>query len=99
MTATQAETRPVVHTPDTLAALWCVSGSTIRNLIKRGELRAVRIGSQYRITSDAVEDYLCSNSQSGGSRGDTSSLGRARTESGRDSGYLLKHAQTQNGKP
>lgn len=97
MTA-QAETAPRVYTPDTLAAEWCVSGSTVRNMIKRGQLRAVRFGSQYRILREDVEDYLCTNSLSGGSKVDTSFPGKERTETANASGYLLKHAPTPSGK-
>ena len=41
----------------TLAARWEVSTRTVRRLIERGELRAIRIGGQLRISPDAVERF------------------------------------------
>ena len=98
MTA-QAETAPRVYTPDTLAAEWQVSGSTVRNMIKRGQLRAVRFGSQYRILRKDVEDYLCTNSLSAGSTAGSSSHGTMQTASENGSGYALRHAPMRSVKP
>jgi excisionase family DNA binding protein len=35
-----------------------VSPKTVRKLIKSGRLEAVKVGSRYRISSTAVEDFL-----------------------------------------
>lgn len=47
-------TRPL--TPEQLAERWDVSANTVRNMIKRGELRAFRVGRLYRVPSEAVEE-------------------------------------------
>lgn len=52
------------YTPDTLAARWQCSAETVRQLIKRGELRAFRVGVMYRVPVDAVEEYECRTSPS-----------------------------------
>jgi len=44
-------------TIDALAARWAVSARTVRRLIERGELRAIRIGGQLRISPEAVERF------------------------------------------
>jgi excisionase family DNA binding protein len=55
----------------TVAALadhWQVTTTTIYNLIDRGELRAWRLGGKlWRINADAVGEYECQNTASGGS--------------------------------
>lgn len=96
---TAAETEPRVYTPDTLAAEWQVSGSTVRNMIKRGQLRAVRFGSQYRILRKDVEEYLCTNSLSAGSMAGSSSPGQAQMANENGSGYALRHAPMRSVKP
>lgn len=44
-------------TIEDLAERWRCSAQTVRDLIKRGELRAFRLGSVFRITEQAVLDY------------------------------------------
>uniref|UniRef100_UPI0038501F10 helix-turn-helix domain-containing protein n=1 Tax=Stappia indica TaxID=538381 RepID=UPI0038501F10 len=93
-------TQARVYTPDMLADEWHVCANTIRNLIKRGELRAVRFGRHYRIPAGAVEEFLqcqSTSSQSAGSKVDTSSRGETVT---RDDGsvFVLKHARTPTAK-
>ena len=44
-------------TPLTLADHWGVSSATVRNLINAKSLRAFRVGRQYRIRREAVEEY------------------------------------------
>ncbi len=48
-------TRPM--TPEMLAERWMVSAETVRQLVKRGELRGFRVGRMIRIPADAVEEY------------------------------------------
>ena len=46
------------HTPETLAAVWGCSPNHIRNLVRRGELRAFRLGPRLiRIPAAAVEEF------------------------------------------
>jgi excisionase family DNA binding protein len=44
-------------TIDALATRWAVSTRTVRRLIERGELHAIRIGSQLRISPETVERF------------------------------------------
>lgn len=44
-----------------LAARWQCGQSTVRNLIKRGELATFRIGTLIRIKADEVERFECQN--------------------------------------
>ncbi|TYL50404.1 helix-turn-helix domain-containing protein [Agromyces mariniharenae] len=43
-------------TPDEVAAIYRVTGATIRRLIRTGEMRAVRVGSQWRIPRSALSE-------------------------------------------
>jgi excisionase family DNA binding protein len=45
------------YTPETLGAVWGVSAATVRNLIHRGDLRGFRVGRQFRIRPQAVEEF------------------------------------------
>ena len=38
-----------VYTPDETASLLKISNSTFRRLVKKGMLRAVKVGGQYRV--------------------------------------------------
>lgn len=69
------------YTPDTLAERWGCSANTVRNMIKRGELRAFRSGRRLiRIPADVVEEIeRCQTTGSDGSMAGTSSPG-GRTE-------------------
>jgi excisionase family DNA binding protein len=42
------------YTPETLAKAWEVSPSTVRTLVREGQLRAFRVGRQIRIRPDDV---------------------------------------------
>jgi excisionase family DNA binding protein len=44
-------------TPERLAERWQCSANLVRGLIRRGELRAYRVGRTLRIPADAVEEY------------------------------------------
>ena len=46
-----------MRTLEQVAKLWAVSVGTIRRMIARGELRAVRIAGQFRIRGYDVECY------------------------------------------
>ena len=48
------------YTCQTLAEEWSVSAATIRNLVRRGELKAFRVGRQIRIKFDEAEAYKLS---------------------------------------
>lgn len=45
----------------TLADAWCCSESSIRNLIRKGELRCFRPGNLIRIAPEEVERFECQN--------------------------------------
>lgn len=45
------------YSPQTLAEHWGVSSATVRNLIRRGDLKAFRIGRQLRVRPEWVETY------------------------------------------
>ena len=44
-------------TIDALATHWAVSARTVRRLIERGELRAIRVGGQLRISPETIERF------------------------------------------
>jgi excisionase family DNA binding protein len=48
---------PLFFTIRELAARWRVDPRTVRRKIKLGELRAVRIGRQLRVSPDEAERY------------------------------------------
>ncbi len=55
--------RPV--TPDMLAERWDCSAETVRQMVKRGELRGFRVGRMIRIPWAAIEEFeSCPTSQS-----------------------------------
>ena len=59
-------------TPDQLADRWQCSAETIRQMVRRGELRAFRTGRMIRIPRDAVMEHEeCQSSQSDDSKGDS----------------------------
>lgn len=45
------------YIPETLGKLWSVSAATVRNRVRRGDLKAFRIGRQLRIRPEHVEEY------------------------------------------
>ena len=88
-----ASDRARPFTPETLAERWMVSDETVRQLIKRGELRAFRVGRMFRIPADAVEEYeTCQNTASDASTGDLSSHGTRMDDAG---GIVLRHARSR----
>lgn len=72
------EGRP--YSVETLAQRWGCGESTVRNLIKRGELATFRIGILIRISADEVGRYECHNTQCSDSAADTPSSIEMSTE-------------------
>ncbi|GAB5434749.1 MAG: hypothetical protein EpisKO_41190 [Epibacterium sp.] len=81
---------PRPFTPDQLGERWGCSGETIRQMVKRGELRGFRIGRMIRIPQKEVEEFECQTSKSEGCAADCASTGRVQTES--ECVVSLKHA-------
>jgi excisionase family DNA binding protein len=50
--------RPKVYTVVEVARLFAISPRIVRNLIRKGELPALRIGRSYRIPRKAAHAYL-----------------------------------------
>ncbi|MDD1723607.1 MAG: helix-turn-helix domain-containing protein [Methanospirillum sp.] len=48
-------------TTDTAGAYLAVSVRTIRDMIRRGDLPAIRIGNEYRIDENDIEKYIARN--------------------------------------
>jgi putative molybdopterin biosynthesis protein len=46
------------YTVEEVASILKISEQTVRNLIKRGELKAIRVGGQFRITQEELNRYL-----------------------------------------
>lgn len=90
-----ASARP--FTPEMLADRWFCSAETVRQMVKRGELRGFRVGRMIRIPWDAVEDYECQTSASDGSEADIASTGPAPMES--EPVVSLRHAVERKRKP
>lgn len=54
----------MVYTPEEIANLLKISVPTVRRLIREGELEAVPVGKQYRITQEALDKFLSRRKQS-----------------------------------
>jgi len=91
-----------VYTPETAAERYGCSANHIRNLIKRGELRAFRLGPRLiRIPEDALEEYeqcQMKNTASEGSRADGLFPG-GRREKGSAIVLRVPTDKAPNGKP
>jgi excisionase family DNA binding protein len=75
---------PIVFTPATLAEYWSCSEQHVRNMVARGELRALRLGGKLiRIRMADVEEYECRNGELRGS-GEGSRSHSSATESATD---------------
>jgi putative molybdopterin biosynthesis protein len=48
----------MVYTLEEVADILKVSVSTVRNLIKRGELKTVRVGVQLRVKKEELDRFL-----------------------------------------
>jgi excisionase family DNA binding protein len=53
-----SQIRPKVYTVAQFAQVFAISPRLVRDLIRRGELPALRIGRSYRIPRKAATDYL-----------------------------------------
>lgn len=49
---------PEVYTVEEFAQMFKLSAEVVRNLIRRGEIAAIRIGKQYRIPQPVVDRYF-----------------------------------------
>lgn len=49
---------PLVLTPEMLAQILMLGRNTTYELLRNGEIESIRIGRQYRITKDALLEYL-----------------------------------------
>ncbi|WP_420837210.1 helix-turn-helix domain-containing protein [Chachezhania antarctica] len=79
-----------------LADRWMCSAETVRQLVKRGDLRGFRVGRMIRIPIDAVEEYECLTSVSDASGAVSASTG---TMAGSDGAISLRHAPERKLKP
>jgi len=46
------------YTVEDVARILKITDQTVRNLIKRKELKAIRVGGQFRITQEELDRYL-----------------------------------------
>jgi excisionase family DNA binding protein len=53
----------VSYTVPELSARWQCTEETVRRMIRRGDLRAFRVGRQWRVTEEAVRWIECSQLQ------------------------------------
>jgi excisionase family DNA binding protein len=49
---------PEVYTVEEFAKLFKLAPEAVRNLIRQGEISAIRIGTHYRIPQDVVDRYF-----------------------------------------
>lgn len=49
---------PTIFTPAMLSKFLMLSRNTTYDLLRSGKIQSVKIGRQYRITAQAVKDYL-----------------------------------------
>ena len=54
-----------LYTPLEVATMLRVTRTTIYQHIKKGQLKAIRIGNQYRITKAQLEEYIQQNAVTG----------------------------------
>ena len=47
-----------VYTPGEIASLLRIQTETVYRMVKRGDLKAFKVGFKIRIRRDAVEDYM-----------------------------------------
>ncbi|MBB5515798.1 excisionase family DNA binding protein [Rubricella aquisinus] len=86
-------------TPDTLARRWHCSSETIRQMVKRGDLRGFRVGRMFRIPYIEVMEHERCKSTLDDCAVDSASIGQIHQE---DDGVIsLRHApeRKQNQKP
>lgn len=56
--ASASGSSPLVYTVEEFARLFKLSPEAVQNLIRRGEIPAIRIGKQYRIPQTVVDWYF-----------------------------------------
>ena len=56
--APQPDTTERLQAPSEIAKQWSIEGSVVQRLIESGQLEAMRIGDEWRVTSRAVTRYL-----------------------------------------
>lgn len=56
--APEKEEREEIYTVSEVARKLKVSDQVVRNLIASGELRSKRVGRQYRVTREMLDEYL-----------------------------------------
>jgi excisionase family DNA binding protein len=54
----QPASYPEVYTVEEFAKIFKLSPEAVRNLIRQGEILAIRIGKQYRIPQNVVDRYF-----------------------------------------
>ncbi|WP_430521658.1 helix-turn-helix domain-containing protein [Alloyangia pacifica] len=82
-------TRPL--TPEMLADRWHCSSETIRQMVKRGDLRGFRVGRMIRIPIDAIEEHECQKSASDACEAGSASIGATQTQANAPA-ISLRHA-------
>lgn len=55
-------TTPKFYTVKEVAAILRVNERTVLNLIAAGDLKATQVGRQYRISQEALDDYIARHS-------------------------------------
>lgn len=75
-----AKLPPRPMTAEMVAERWQCSAETVRQMVKRGELRGFRVGRMIRVPVDAVEEMECQQSGSDDCGADYASTGPERTE-------------------
>ena len=53
------------YSPRDIADMFGVSSNTIRTLCDKGDLKAIKIGTQYRISETELNNYLKNQNQKG----------------------------------
>ena len=53
-----ARGKRMLHTIEEVAKILRVSEATVRRLIKSGQLEAIQVGSQYRISQEELDRFL-----------------------------------------
>ncbi|HBM58057.1 MAG TPA: helix-turn-helix domain-containing protein [Citreicella sp.] len=84
-----AQQRPM--TPEMLAQRWQCSAETIRQMVKRGDLRGFRVGRMIRIPFEAVEEHECQKSASDACEAGSASIG-ATPRQENEPVMVLRHA-------
>lgn len=62
------------YSPETLAQHWGCSAEKVRQMCRRGELAAFRLGKLIRIPASEVERVECQNTDSSSTEANTASL-------------------------